>query len=175
MITVADDEFLCIRCSRHMKTCCQTSEIYVTKGDVGRIRAATGRDDFYERRVPANPDYADQDDDPLWRDRVFDGEGQRRVLRRRPGGDCTFLGTAGCVLELETRPLVCRIYPFLYSEAGIEAGLDGGCPRELLRPGQSLIDALGMQRDDAERWRRQLYRELEDEPSRHDASTDEHT
>lgn len=137
----------------------------MTLGDLRRIEVATGRTDFHERRAPTNPAYADQDDDPLWRDRVFAKDGTRRVLRRRANGNCTFLGEAGCVLALEVRPLACRIYPYQYTEAGIHGDLDQGCPRELLRPGQSLIDALGMHRADAERWRDQLYRELLDEPS----------
>lgn len=162
---MSDDEFLCVRCARHMKTCCQTSEIYVTLGDVRRIEVATGRADFHERRAPVNPAYADHDDDPLWRDRVFASDGTRRVLQREANGNCTFLGAAGCTLALEVRPLVCRIYPYTYSAAGIQGTLDPGCPRELLRPGQGLIDALGMRRADAERWRDQLYRELLDEPN----------
>lgn len=162
-----NEEFLCIRCSRHMKTCCQTSEIYVTPGDVRRIEAAVGHRDFFERRAPADPAYADQDDDPTWRDRVIAHDGTRRVLKRADDGNCTFLGSAGCVLPLETRPLTCRIYPFLYTEAGIEEGsLDGKCPRQLLRPGQGLIDALDMRRTDAERWHSQLYTELLEEPHR---------
>ncbi len=49
---MSDPEFLCVRCARHMKTCCQTCEIYVSPGDVERISAHTGRRDFYEFRAP---------------------------------------------------------------------------------------------------------------------------
>jgi len=59
-------EFLCVRCSRHMKTCCQTAEVFVTRGDVRRIEEHTGSRDFAEFRPPANPAYADQDCDPVW-------------------------------------------------------------------------------------------------------------
>jgi Fe-S-cluster containining protein len=82
------------------------------------------------------------------------------VLRREPGGDCTFLGAAGCTLPLEVRPLVCRMYPYDYTEHGIRASLSEGCPTQLLRPGETLLRALDMRRDDAERWRAQLYAEL---------------
>ena len=155
------EEFLCVRCSRHMKTCCQTADIYTTLGDVRRIEEFTGLTGFTEFRGPSNPDYADQDDDPVWRDNVFRADGTRRVLKKQPSGDCTFLGNAGCVLPLETRPLICRIYPFDYNADGVlQDQLSTGCPTELLRPGQGLIEALDMNRADAERWHRQLYDEL---------------
>jgi Fe-S-cluster containining protein len=154
------EEFLCIRCSRHMKTCCQTCDIYTTLGDVRRIEAYTGKTGFTEFRGPAKPEYADQDDDPTWRDNVFRADGTRRVLKKQPNGDCTFLGTAGCVLPLETRPLICRLYPFSYDESGITDELSEGCPTELLQIGQTLIEALDMNIEDARRWHRQLYDEL---------------
>jgi len=154
------EEFLCIRCSRHMKTCCQTADIFTTLGDVRRIEEYTGQTGFTEFRGPSNPSYADQDDDPIWRDNVFRPDGTRRVMKKQANGDCTFLGNAGCVLPLETRPLICRIYPFDYTADGILDELAPGCPTELLRPGQGLIEALDMQRSDAERWHKQLYEEL---------------
>jgi Fe-S-cluster containining protein len=156
------DEFLCVRCARQRKTCCQVSEIHVTLGDVRRIAAHTGQTDFHEFRLPDNPSYADQDDDPLWRDNVFQPDGSRRVLLRRPDGDCTFLGQAGCVLPLEVRPLVCRLYPFEYTADGITDDLSTGCPLELLAPGQHLIAALDMHIEDARRWQKQLYAEIQE-------------
>jgi Fe-S-cluster containining protein len=132
----------------------------VTPGDVQRIELHSGRDDFCEYQLPENPEYADQDDDPVWRDHVFRPDGSRRVLKRHEDGDCTFLGPHGCVLPLEVRPLVCRIYPYDYSEAGILEDLSPGCPLELLRPGQGLIAALDMNVEDARRWRDQLYEEI---------------
>lgn len=155
------DEFLCVRCARHTKTCCQRSEIYTTSGDERRIRDYSGRDDFTEFRPAVNIDYADQDDDPIWRDHVFLEDGSRRVLKRQPNGDCTFLGTQGCVLPLEVRPLVCRLYPYDYTADGIQEQLAEGCPLELLRPGQELIQALDMNIADARRWHRQLYEEIQ--------------
>jgi Fe-S-cluster containining protein len=146
-----------------MKTCCQTREIYVTPGDVERIAEYTGRRDTYVYRVPDNPSYLDQDDDPAWRDHVFRVDGTRRVLKRRASGDCHFLGSAGCVLPTEVRPLVCRIYPYDYTEDGIQEELATGCPLELLPAGQGLIEALDMWRTDAVRWHRQLYEEIREE------------
>ena len=159
---MSGEEFLCVRCARHMRTCCQTCEIYVTLGDVDRIEKFTGRKDFHEYRVPDNPQYSDQDDDPTWRDGVFGEDGSRRVLKRSNDG-CVFLGDHGCTLPLETRPLVCRIYPYEYSENGIDKELAVGCPLELLSPGQGLIEALDMNLADAERWQEQLYAEIHQE------------
>lgn len=154
------DEFLCVRCSRHMKTCCQTSEVYATPGDAQRIAEFIGRDDFYEYREPDDPVYLQEDGDPIWIENVIRPDGTRRVLKRKPGGDCTFLGDAGCVLPLETRPLICRIYPFDYTADGLRDELANGCPMELLPAGQSLLDALDIKRTDAERWHKQLYVEV---------------
>ncbi len=162
---MSDQEFLCVRCARQMKTCCQRSEIYTTPRDVERISAYTGRSDFGEFRVADNPEYADQDDDPVWRDHVFKSDGSRRVLKRHANGDCTFLGDAGCRLPLDVRPLVCRLYPFDYTAEGIQDDLSEGCPLELLAPGQGLIEALEMKLEDARVWHRMLYDEVLLEPN----------
>lgn len=107
----------------------------------------------------ASPEYLDQDDDPAWRV-IFTPSGARRVLARRGDGDCTFLGTAGCTLPLEVRPLVCRLYPYDYTALGLRDELSEGCPTELLGPAETLISALEMDVEVAEAWRAQLYREL---------------
>ncbi|HTN77549.1 MAG TPA: hypothetical protein VL096_19960 [Pirellulaceae bacterium] len=146
-----------------MATCCQTSEVYTTPGDVERIAAFTGRRDFFEFRPPDDPIYREQSDDPTWEHYVFQDDGTRRVLNRLPNGDCTFLGVAGCVLPLEVRPLICRIYPYDYNAAGIKPELAHGCPLELLRSGETLLSELDIARADAERWHAQLYAELRDE------------
>lgn len=159
----ASNEFLCVRCSRHMKTCCQTSEVYTSPGDVRRITEFTGQSNFTEYRAADDPVYLEQDDDPVWRDNVFRADGTRRVLKRRPGGDCTFLGEHGCVLPLETRPLICRIYPYDYTADGLRDRLAKGCPTELLAQGQPLLEALDIKRTDAERWHKQLYEEVRGE------------
>lgn len=157
-------EFLCVRCARHMATCCQTSEIYATLGDLERIESHTGKTGFTEFLPPKNPDYLDHDNDSTWRQNVFREDNSRRILNRKPNGDCTFLGEKGCELPLETRPLVCRLYPYDYHADGILDDLSQGCPLELLEPGQGLVQALGMNPDDARRWHRQLYEEIQLEP-----------
>lgn len=153
-------EFLCARCARHMPTCCQTSEVYATPGDVARMEAFTGETGFCEFRLPEDPVYLLNDDDPAWREFVFREDGARRVVRRRENGDCTFLGERGCVLPLEVRPLICRIYPYDFNEQGFKEELARGCPMELLAPGQDLLEALEMDEAAALRWHRQLYDEI---------------
>ena len=157
------EEFLCVRCARTMRTCCQTSEIYVTPGDVTRISHATGEDaeQFCEFRRPDDPVYLDShDDDPIWLETVIREDQQRRVLRREANGDCRFLGEQGCRLALEDRPLICRLYPFDYNEQEIKPVLANGCPMQLVRPELGLLGELDMRVDDARRWHAQLYAEL---------------
>lgn len=160
---MSENDFLCVRCARHQRTCCQTAEVYVSPGDQQRIEQFTGRDpaEFVEFRAPVNPVYADQDDDPVWQRHVFRADGSRRILKRLASGDCSFLGPQGCVLPLEIRPIVCRMYPYQYNADGVIDGMSTGCPTELLRPGWGLIEELGMNIDDAQRWHRQLYEELQ--------------
>jgi Fe-S-cluster containining protein len=149
-------------CARHAQmgpTCCETSEVLVTEGDKQRIAEHTGRDDFFEDRKPADPVYLQQDDDPNWLRWAFHPDGSRPVLVRRAGGACTFLGERGCTLPLEVRPLVCRLYPYTYTERGID-GVSDGCPREVVPPGRTLLEVLDMDRGAAERWHRMLYAEL---------------
>ena len=162
-MSVIAEEFLCARCARHQKTCCQGTDIFVTLGDVQRIAEHTERSDFTEFRSPSDPVYLNQDDDPTWKEHVFRSDGTRRVLKQQPNHDCTFLGERGCVLPLETRPLICRLYPFDYTDAGVKSEPAGGCPVELLRPEQVLLETLDMRHEDANRWHEQLYRELREE------------
>ncbi len=157
---MSNEEFLCARCARHQKTCCQTPEVYVTLGDVERIAGHLGRDDFWHFKVATDPAYLDQGDDPVWQENVIREDNSRRVLKRLPDGDCTLLGPQGCTLPLEVRPLICRLYPYDYDASGIRDDLAPGCPLELLRPGQGLIETLGMKLEVARRWHKQLYEEI---------------
>ncbi|MGQ9604699.1 MAG: YkgJ family cysteine cluster protein [Thermogutta sp.] len=157
------EEPLCVRCARTQRTCCQISEIYITPGDLERIAAYTGESDFFEYRRPANPEYLDQSDDPLWAACVFRPDGTRRVLRRSESEGCLFLGPGGCRLPLEVRPLVCRLYPFDYTEQGLQSVNGTMCPIQLLAPGVTLLQSLGMDAEMAEEWRSQLYAEIRQE------------
>lgn len=150
----------CAQCAQHQKTCCQTREVYITPGDVRRIEAYTGLSEFWEFRTPDDPEYLDQSDDPVWAEFVFRPDGSRRILRRQGDGACMFLAPGGCLLPLEVRPLVCRLYPYQYNEQGLLVELAAGCPTHLLPAGQDLLTVLHVTAEDAWRWHAQLYREI---------------
>ena len=151
---------LCAKCARYERTCCQKTEIFVTDGDIQRIEAHVGRSDFWEYRKPADPDYLlEQPEDPRWLLYTLRADNTRPQLKQQPSGDCTFLTATGCSLPTTVRPLVCRLYPYNYTEQGI-SGTVSGCPLYLLDQEQTLFEAIGMNQHDAERWRRQLYNEL---------------
>jgi Fe-S-cluster containining protein len=149
----------CARCATLGKTCCQTREILVTTGDRERIAAYAGVRDFWEYTRPTDPAYLEQDHDPNWLRWAFRPDGARPILKRRPNGDCRFLGEAGCVLPMEVRPLVCRLYPYVYTEHGIE-GVADECPRAVVPPGQTIVQVLDMRIADAVRWHELLYAEI---------------
>lgn len=152
------------------KTCCQRAEILVTAGDRERIAAHSGRRDAWSLRRPEDASYLEHDpDDPNWLRYTTDAQGRRWMLTRRQNGDCTFLGAQGCVLPLNVRPLVCRLYPFSYTERGLDDIDDGYCPTETLLKdepaGSTMLTVLDMNRVEAERWRAHLYAELTAERS----------
>jgi Fe-S-cluster containining protein len=151
----------CARCAAVQRTCCQRAEILLTQGDVARIAAHTGTDGLAEHRAPADPEYVEPDaDDPHWLRYTVRADGKRRMLAR-PDDQCTFLGVSGCMLPLDVRPLVCRLYPFAYTEAGLQGIDDEYCPTALLAPhGEPMTEVLGMSRTSAEEWRAKLYEEL---------------
>lgn len=153
-------ESCCARCAQAGNTCCQKTEIYVTINDIKRIAACTSRIDFFEYRAPADPAYLSADNDPLWQRHVFRLDGTRRVLRQQPSGDCIFLTGSGCVLSLEVRPLICRLYPLTYRDAGIEIEPDERCPVQMLCHGKTVIEVFGISMEQAHRWYTDLYLEM---------------
>lgn len=158
------DDFVCARCAVKGNTCCQRTQVFITLGDIERVSAAVGDRDFYEYAV-ADPESRGEGEDPVW-DRIFGSDGNRRILAHKGGkgrGDCLFLGERGCRLALTVRPLVCRLYPFEYDADTIKGVSAHHCP-EPERNNQALMLALlGMNRDEAEEWRRMLYEEIERE------------
>ena len=158
---------LCALCARRGKTCCQNHEIYLTRYDVERISAHTGRDDFFEYKVPQDVGYLPDPSDPIWSRHAFRQDYSRRILRFSGSGDCPFLAQCGCSLPLLIRPLVCRLHPHHYDHQGL-CGLEHECPQDLLGPGQDLLTALQMSDlEPARGWREQLYQELvQEDPTR---------
>lgn len=160
METTPVAEILCACCARISKTCCRGREIYLTPADAARISSFSSRDDFAEFCAPADPEYSDQTDDPIWEQHVFRMDRTRRILRRSAAGDCTFLGPSGCLLPEMVRPLVCRLHPFTYTAAGIDPDPSSDCPSYLLPMGTSVFDALHMSTEQARLWHSMLYEEI---------------
>lgn len=152
---------LCVECARMGRGCCESTDVLLTDGDIRRVSAATGRSDFWERRVPVDPYHlTPQASDPRWLLYTVRSADRTRVqLRHQPSGACVFLSQTGCTLDRDTRPLTCRLYPHDYDEQDL-AGAHNSCPTELLAPGQDRFAAIGMRREDGEPLRQQLYEEL---------------
>ena len=151
----------CLACASQGHSCCQGRDIYVTRGDCERIRNAGVATDFFEFRGCSLAAYAEQDDDPLWRRYVFRSDGSRRVLKRLANGNCLFLGPDGCSLALSARPLVCRLYPHLYSADGVAGVWDHECPATRTQAGDQIEQGIaGVQRPQALQWHHMLYTEI---------------
>lgn len=132
----------------------------MTKGDAERIAAVVGHNDFSEYK--AIPKGIDLSSDPVWA-LAFDKELRRRIVRRNEDGDCSFLGENGCRLSMETRPLICRLYPFEYDAVGIKGVTANYCPEPESCNAPLLLALLGMNREEAEVWRTMFYDELREE------------
>lgn len=162
------EQSLCARCAASGETCCQGRRVFLTAGDVERIAEAAGFGDFH---ISAGSDGEERrligELDPVFA-RVFDADGKRRVLRHAKGTrDCLFLRNNGCALSPETRPLLCRLYPYEYDASTIKGVHPHLCPGPERSFPPLLLALLGMNRDAAESWRRQLYAEIEAEHAIH--------
>lgn len=156
-----DGPSLCDRCAASGRTCCQGTRIFLTAADAARIEAATG-EPAAAFCVYETPDETPAPDaallDPAWN--AILASGRRRILAHRANGDCCFLTPSGCALAMETRPLLCRLYPFDYNEKTIKGVHAHLCPEPYNRNIPLLLALLGMNRDQAETWRASLYREM---------------
>lgn len=152
---------ICAHCAGKGPTCCEGygRDIFVTKGDVKRIETFINEPDFFEFRKPVNDDYLDLDD-PVWTGHVFREDQSRRVVKLNASGKCKFLTPFGCMLPTHIRPLICRLFPFQYNASGISEELENACPSEFLSDGETLVQALGINREDALMWHQTLYEEI---------------
>ncbi len=122
------DPFVCARCAEKGKTCCEltpgTEEVCYPVSDYER-----------ERILECAPDsggFVLQLNSPLFIDNLLKlFPGQRRSVKELfppggmhyrlevdSGGKCMFLGSGGCVIPKEARPLYCRLFPFWTDESG---------------------------------------------------------
>lgn len=157
----------CDRCIGTQKTCCQESpKILLTQGDVRRITLASGCSDFFT--LEQLPEHSQKEIDsvaydPNWLRYVTRPDHSKRLLKMNSRGNCIFLEETGCILSEDARPLICRLYPYIYNEFGM-IGLvfdkEMWCPIHLLEEGETLADMLQLGREQTERWRMMLYEEL---------------
>lgn len=148
----------CVKCAGVTGSCCRNRQIVLTKFDVERIKKTTGKSDFYRYEIP-EPDYADQDDDPVWNVITANEDGTRRVMNKKADGGCYFLTGRGCLMQLESRPLICRLYPYEYNETSLSR-IDFDCPISVLPDPNVVLREMDMPAEKAEQWRRLLYHEL---------------
>lgn len=151
----------CLKCAMAGGSCCLNRQIILTVGDVQRINACVAHHDFFNMEKP-EPWYLDPFYDPAWLPLVLNPQGLLRVLKRNPDKSCGMLAKNGCVLPFETRPLVCRLHPYMYTETEI-LGLDDTCPISKEKDGLSILDRLNMPLEKAIEWQHLLYSELNSE------------
>jgi len=152
----------CVTCAGNGTSCCEGTQIGLTTGDVQRIATFLGHDDFFHLET-AEPDYLDVLDDPDWVALTVRPDGRRRVLKRTPGKRCGMLTDLGCQLPWDVRPLICRLHPYTYTEAGI-SGIAATCPISGHAAWPIVLTDLGMAVAHAQEWHRLLYAELRAEP-----------
>jgi len=148
----------CYRCYQNGSSCCRGTQILLTVGDVRRIARFLDTFNFFTFDVP-DPDYTDPGDDPAWLVLTVSPDGRRRVLKRTPDKSCCMLTEGGCLLPLSVRPLICRLHPYTYKEAGI-SGIDAACPISREGNWPVLLAQMGMAMLEARQWHRLLYAEL---------------
>jgi len=148
----------CVRCSQNGSSCCKGTQICLTNGDILRISRFLDACNFFTIEN-ADPAYMEFGDDPGWLTLTIRPDGKRCVLRRTMDKSCTLLGENGCILPVNVRPLVCRLHPYLYTEAGI-SGVDPSCPISRQRSWPAVLDQMGMAMHKACKWHALLYCEL---------------
>jgi hypothetical protein len=151
----------CYQCSQNGTSCCKGTQILLTAGDVRRIARFIGHFRFFTFEVP-DPVYTDPGDDPGWVTLTVRPDGRRCVLKRTGDKSCTMLSETGCILPLTLRPLICRLHPYMYTEADV-VGVDPTCPMSQETNWPVLLERFGMARVEARKWHRMLYCELRGE------------
>lgn len=148
----------CARCARSGASCCRGYQIALTAGDISRISQFTGTHDFWTVEDPVREDIA-PDYDPSWLPLISQADGGVKVLRRVPDKTCFFLSETGCTLPAEKRPLICRLYPYIYTENHI-LGIDQACPISRYRTWNRVLCKMAMPRKQAGFWVASLYNEM---------------
>jgi uncharacterized protein len=146
----------CRECSKSGKTCCEICDVIVTNGDIARISAFTGRNDFFllkpvseeDRFEYANPRNVVKGSE-IYVKFFFNEEGRRNVLKRNEKGQCCLLTKDGCVLPFDFKPLVCRLYPYQWNDQR-DIWVDcTDCPTELFKGEQEIKEHVCVSEEEA--------------------------
>jgi Fe-S-cluster containining protein len=148
-------------CARSGSSCCKNYQIHLTTGDIHRISAIIGNTGFVANEFPVSEEI-DPDYDPQWLPMIMSQDGRVRVLKRTSEKNCVLLTSTGCSLPFDSRPLICRLYPYTYSESGI-LGIDTACPISRDSGWATVLKELDMPAEKAKQWCMQLYQEVRDE------------
>ncbi len=128
------EDFIQFKC-HHCNHCCTDVVCLPTPWDVRRITKMTGKDpfDFIEFLTPSEVEDVEEDD-PTWLD--VDGGRYIMALQRDEKTGCTFLNNETKLCSIyETRPILCRLYPFKVRETksgkyrGFILHSNVGCPK----------------------------------------------
>ncbi len=82
-----------------------------------------------------------------------------KVLKRTLDKNCILLSKTGCCLPIDKRPLICRLYPYIYIEQGI-LGIDPECPISQNRNWERILSGMEMPKEKADVWISLLYNEM---------------
>ena len=154
-----------MNCAQAGTSCCKNYQIILTTGDIQRISDFLGHQNFYTLEPPVFEDIV-PDYDPLWMPMVLKSEGLVCVLKRTPEKNCALLMETGCSLPYDRRPLICRLYPYRYTEEGI-LGIDEACPISGEKEWGFVLDKLDMPAGKAKQWISLLYAEVRNEMNPH--------
>jgi uncharacterized protein len=104
--------FKCQGCAKCCRGAFGDNTVTVFPGEIRRLMAATGREwlDIVE------PELEEGDADDYGNLHAFEW-----ALRKKPDGDCMFLEGGRCTVY-ESRPCVCRTYPFYLEEGRVGHG-----------------------------------------------------
>jgi len=151
----------CMNCARIGTSCCTHYQIILTTGDIQRISDFLGHQNFFILEPPVLEDI-EPDYDPFWMPMVLKPEGVVCVLKRTREKSCVLLTETGCSLPYDRRPLICRLYPYKYTEEGI-LGIDTDCPISGEKEWGCVLDTLDMPTAKAKQWISLLYAEVRNE------------
>ncbi|MBU4129792.1 MAG: YkgJ family cysteine cluster protein [Proteobacteria bacterium] len=151
----------CMSCAQAGTSCCKNYQVNLTTGDMHRISEFLGHQDFSTIEPPVLEDIEPKYD-PDWLPLIVRPDGMVRVLKKDRERYCTMLTPTGCQLPYDRRPLICRLYPYTYTEKGI-VGVDSACPISKESDCQSVLDRLDMPLEKAKKCLALIYAEFKSE------------